>query len=76
MPNVSVGSKSLTVLRAKRVRDGLSPEALAEAIDVSAGTIRRLEAGSTPSPSVAVKVAFYLGQDPIDVWPALLGEAA
>jgi len=59
-------------LRAARLNQGLSPEALGERIGIAGGTIRRLERGEKPTPTVAAKVAAFLGQQVEDLWPELL----
>jgi DNA-binding XRE family transcriptional regulator len=47
---------------------GLSQEALAEKVGISAETIRRIENGSRPQPATAKKLADYFEVKPTDLF--------
>jgi transcriptional regulator with XRE-family HTH domain len=74
MPSNRAPANRMTAfnLRAARVNEGLSPEALGQKIGVSGGTIRRLEQGLMPTPATARKIAQYLGKEVSDLWPELV----
>jgi DNA-binding XRE family transcriptional regulator len=52
-----------------RFNEGLTPEQLGEACEVSGRTIRRLEEGIRPSPSIAKKLADHFKVKPSEIWP-------
>lgn len=52
-----------------RVNAGLSQRDLAEAVDVSRGTIKALEDGGTAHPANAKKVADFFGVQVTDLMP-------
>lgn len=56
-------------LQELRINRGLSPNDLAGATGVSAGTIRLAERGFTPGPRIQFALASYFGVQPLDIWP-------
>lgn len=56
-------------LIALRINAGLSPNQLADLIDVSAPTIRLAEKGFLPEPRVQYEIASYFEVEPLDLWP-------
>jgi transcriptional regulator with XRE-family HTH domain len=56
-------------LRAERLNRGLTIRALAERLDVSAGTIRAAERGESVHPANAKRIADYYGVKVTDIWP-------
>lgn len=60
-----------------RFNEGLTPEQLGEACEVSGRTIRRLEEGSIrPTPGIAKKLADHFDVKPSDIWPLDSSKAA
>ncbi len=56
-------------LRALRINEGLSPNALAARAGVSGNTIRLAEDGFLPTPRVQHAIAEVFGMRPLDLWP-------
>jgi DNA-binding XRE family transcriptional regulator len=60
-----------------RFNEGLSPEQLGDACEISGRTIRRLEEGAIrPSPAIAKKLADHFDIKPTDIWPLNSSKAA
>lgn len=56
-------------LQELRINRGLSPNDLAHATGVSAGSIRLAERGFTPGPRIQFAIASYFGEQPLHIWP-------
>lgn len=59
----------MPALKELRFNAGLSAEKLGVETGVSGHTIRRLEAGATPTPAIAKRLADHFGLKPSDIWP-------
>jgi transcriptional regulator with XRE-family HTH domain len=51
------------------INQGLSPNDLAAATGVSAGTIRDALKGRAPGPRIQHALASYFGEGPLEIWP-------
>lgn len=55
--------------KSERLNRGLSQRAMAAAVGVPLGVWKRVEAGSTPHPANARKIADYFELEVTDLWP-------
>ena len=53
----------ITILKAVRLRRGLTSRAVARAISLDSGYYSRLEGGAAPSPERASQIAAFFGQE-------------